>query len=677
MNANRTALPCLLLLLAFAPGSLRAGALPERDLRGDPPRTTDTRWSFTPPASRAEWDARAAEIRRQVLVSCGLWPMPERTPLQARVFDRVERDGYSIEKVDLQPWPGVHLGGNLYRPLNRGPGPFPAILNPHGHWSKGRLEESEICSVPGRCASFARQGMIALSIDMIGYNDSQQFGGHRAAFLHPTNALWGVSLMGLQTWNAIRALDFLESLPEVDRTRLACTGASGGGTQTFILGAIDDRLAVQVPMVMVSHSMQGGCMCENAPGLRVNHFNVEIAAAAAPRPQLLVAATGDWTRATLEMEGPAVASVYSLLGAADRFRAVRLNYNHNYNRKAREIVYGWFGRWLRGLADATPIPEAPHAVEPTDVVRVFPDGSRPADALSEAAFTGSLVDRARRTWETSAPTDAASQAAYVAQWLPAWRHTLLVDPAPSAILAATQATERAGPYSLTRLVIGRDGCGDRIPAAILAADRAAPAGWAVLTDARGMAASFAASREPTGLAAALAARGLRVLLVDVRGTGTAIAPARNYSTNHFTTYNRTLAQEAVQDLLTACAFARGQAAGARVALCGVGRVGLYAMLAAPGADAVLADACALDPGDDAALLATDLFIPGLRRIGGMEGALTLAAPRPLVLHNTAGRFPPARLRAAYGGAGCPTSLHIDDAAWSDESATRWAGDAVR
>ncbi len=349
--------------------------------------------------------------------------MPERTPLQARVFDRVERDGYSIEKVDLQPWPGVHLGGNLYRPLNRGSGPFPAILNPHGHWSKGRLEESEICSVPGRCASFARQGMIALSIDMIGYNDSQQFGGHRAAFLHPTNALWGVSLMGLQTWNAIRALDFLESLPEVDRTRLACTGASGGGTQTFILGAIDDRLAVQVPMVMVSHSMQGGCLCENAPGLRVNYFNVEIAAAAAPRPQLLVAATGDWTRATLEMEGPAVASVYGLLGASDRFRAVRLNYNHNYNREAREIVYGWFGRWLRGLADATPIPEAPHTIEPAGVVRVFPDGSPPADALTEAAFTGRLP---ARVW----PCAASAGPVCTPCWLRRARTPCSPTPAP-------------------------------------------------------------------------------------------------------------------------------------------------------------------------------------------------------------------------------------------------------
>src|SRR2546430_14005818 len=106
----------------------------------------------------------------------------------------------------------------------------------------------------------------------------------------------------LQTWNSIRALDFLESLPDVDRKRLACTGESGGGTQTFMLGAVDDRLAAQVPVVMVSHTMQGGCSCENAPGLRVEYSNMEIAAVPAPRPQILVAATGDWTTNTMEFE---------------------------------------------------------------------------------------------------------------------------------------------------------------------------------------------------------------------------------------------------------------------------------------------------------------------------------------------------------------------------------------
>src|SRR5690606_20342852 len=124
--------------------------------------------------------------------------------------------------------------------------------------------------------------------------------------------------------------------------RLACTGESGGGTQTFMLGAIDDRLAAQAPVVMVSHSMQGGCLCENAPGLRVDYSNMEIAAAPAPRPQILVAATGDWTRRTMTVEGPAIESIYRLLGAEDHFHYTIFDYPHNYNQESREAVYAWF-----------------------------------------------------------------------------------------------------------------------------------------------------------------------------------------------------------------------------------------------------------------------------------------------------------------------------------------------
>ena len=134
------------------------------------------------------------------------------------------------------------------------------MLNPHGHWKEGRLADTKDGSVAARCISFARQGMVAFSYDMVGYNDtvfpiraSRSPGPasiimcHRQFATNRTDELWNISLMGLQTWNSIRALDFLESLPDVDKKRLACTGASGGGTQTFMLGAVDDRLAAQAP----------------------------------------------------------------------------------------------------------------------------------------------------------------------------------------------------------------------------------------------------------------------------------------------------------------------------------------------------------------------------------------------------------------------------------------------
>ena len=89
---------------------------------------------------------------------------------------------------------------------------------------------------------------------------------------------WGLNLVGFQTFNTIRSLDWLESLPDVDSARLGCTGESGGGTQTFLLNAVDDRIATAAPVVMISEGFQGGCVCENASGMRVGTDNVEIGA---------------------------------------------------------------------------------------------------------------------------------------------------------------------------------------------------------------------------------------------------------------------------------------------------------------------------------------------------------------------------------------------------------------
>src|SRR5881296_161090 len=333
----------------FAPRSAQAAeSLPAADQRAGRIKDLNTPREFPAIRSRSEWESRAKEIREQILVSCGLWPMPEKSPLNARIFGKIEREGYSVEKAYFQTYPGFYLAGNLYRPLGKGSGPFPAILNPHGHWANGRMADTQEGSIAARCINFAKQGMIAFSYDMVGYNDTQfpdwptsdeLYRRHRRFATNEVNLLWNISLMGLQTWNSIRALDFLESLPDADRRRLACTGESGGGTQTFMLGAVEDRLAAQAPVVMVSHTMQGGCSCENAPGLRVDYSNMEIAAVPAPRPQILVAATGDWTKMTLTVEGPAIEKVYRLFNAPEKLRYVRYDFDHNYNQTSREAVY--------------------------------------------------------------------------------------------------------------------------------------------------------------------------------------------------------------------------------------------------------------------------------------------------------------------------------------------------
>lgn len=388
-----------------------AQTLPTTDLRAvTPPRNLDTNRTFPTFASRKEWEDRRAFIRQQILISCGLYPLPRKTPLRARVFDRVLRDGYSIEKVAIQTYPGFYLAGNLYRPLAKS-GKHPGVLVAHGHWQVGRMANTEDGSIPARAITFARQGYVAFTYDMVGYNDTRQI-PHTFANT-PRHWLWGVSLMGLQSWNSIRALDFLASLSDVDTSRLAITGESGGGTQTMILGAIDDRLAAVGPCVMVSHTMQGGCLCENAPGLRVDFSNVEVAAAAAPKFQCIVGATGDWTRDTMTMEGPSVERIYRLEGVPDKLKYVRFDYGHNINKTSREAVYAFFGKTLLGEPDAAKLTEPPYTMEPVENLRVFPDDKPlPTDAKTADLLTDFLIEQGQTALEQRKPHDQRSLASF-------------------------------------------------------------------------------------------------------------------------------------------------------------------------------------------------------------------------------------------------------------------------
>jgi len=292
----------LFLLLRLAAG---AAQIPEQDSRNADLRNSDTHYKMPVFTSREAWLERAAFLRKQILASAGLLPLPEKKPVHAEVFGKLERDGYTIEKVLLETYPGFYLGGNLYRPRGR-PGPFPGVVSPHGHWAYGRLENQQLVSVPGRCINLALQGFVVFSYDMIGYNDTNQvpheWGGKR-------EDLWNISPTGVQLWDGIRAVDFVMSLPDVDPNRIAATGASGGGTQTFLLTAVDDRIKVAAPVNMISAQMQGG-VCENAANMRVggnnDTSNMVIGALAAPRPLLMVSASGDWTRNTPHEEFPAV-----------------------------------------------------------------------------------------------------------------------------------------------------------------------------------------------------------------------------------------------------------------------------------------------------------------------------------------------------------------------------------
>jgi uncharacterized protein len=283
-------------------------------------------------ANLAQWKDRAAKIRKQILVGANLYPLPKRTPLNAVVHKKRAYDGYSVESAAFEACPGFFVYGSLYRPLDKKDS-HPAILCPHGHASGpggGRYRADQ----QNRCATLARMGAVVFSYDMIGYGDSLFLGWehkHKQA-------------LTLQTWSSIRAIDFVQSLDDVDAKQIGVTGCSGGGTQTFLLTAVDQRVRVAAPVVMVSAHFFGGCHCESGMPIHktaeLETNNAEIAALAAPRPMLLVSCGGDWTKNTPLVEYPYIRNVYDLFGKKDIVENAHFpNQNHGYQFMKRQAMY--------------------------------------------------------------------------------------------------------------------------------------------------------------------------------------------------------------------------------------------------------------------------------------------------------------------------------------------------
>jgi len=308
-------------------------------------------------ATLAGWERYADWLRRHARVATAMLPEPPRTPMRPRIWGAIESDGVVCEKVAFESMPGFLSTGNLYRPAKRRSGKAPGILCPHGHWPHGRLHDDHyLGSVIARCYNLALMGATVFSWDMVGINDSCQ--APHGEFKGDEH--WGLSLMGLQTLNSVRALDFLLSLPGVDPKRIGVTGASGGGTQSFTLMAVDgDRLAAAAPICMISYTMQGGCLCENAPLLRIDATSVDLARTFAPKPVFMGSCTGDWTKNTPREELPAVREIYRLYGKGvdKRIGHLHLDAPHNYNFEMRMQVYGFFNKWLFGARSDEPVHE--------------------------------------------------------------------------------------------------------------------------------------------------------------------------------------------------------------------------------------------------------------------------------------------------------------------------------
>jgi dienelactone hydrolase len=351
-------------------------------MRGDPDPHTSTH--FTPRSfdSVESWAAHQSELRRRVLTSAGLWPLPAHGAIRSQSFGKIPRDGYTVEKLLIETLPGFYVGANLYRPTAPGR-KWPGVLVAHGHWKHGRIEHNDAYSVPALGAALARNGYVALAYDMIGYGDTRQL-PHKFGDSEREHS-WSFGPMGLQLWNSIRVLDYLASRADVDSDRLAITGASGGGTQTYLLAAADDRIKISIPAGMVSYRFQGDDPCEMAPGLRVGTNNMELAAAVAPRPMLLLSSARDWTSLAPVLEFPAIRNIYGLLGWASNIESHLVDSEHGYNAEQRRAAIEFLNKHFN--VRATVVEPAEFTGPPTEfLIGESVSGGLPGAVSREGAF---------------------------------------------------------------------------------------------------------------------------------------------------------------------------------------------------------------------------------------------------------------------------------------------------
>jgi dienelactone hydrolase len=659
-------LPLALLALA---GSSMAQSVPDEDQRLTEIRHLDLTYTFPEYRTKEEWQARADHLRKQILFSAGLWPMPEKHPLKPVIFGKVDRGDHTIEKVYFETLPGYYVTGNLYRPKNA-TGKLPGVLTPHGHWTYGRFENGPLNSGPGRAANFARQGYVAFSYDMVGYGDntaiSHRFANHNAT---RREALWNVTMLGLQLWNSIRSVDFLVSLPEVDPERIACTGESGGGTQTFLLMAIDDRIKLAAPVNMISFHMQGGSLCENAPNLRIETNNVEFGALMAPRPLMLISATGDWTKNTMTSEYPAIRSIYRLFGAEDKVTAVQIDAPHNYNQESREAVYGWFAHWFLGRKETSPIRERGASVPPLSDIMVFFSRPRPENEVNEERLSAYLIETAKKQFDKSYPADASGLDSFRERFGTALKYSLMAEyPDAGSIIASkpqvSPRTEQGKGGTKEEFLIARAGRGERIPMHLWKQPEAQTVNSVVL-----LLSSGSATDNSGELTELLMKNGHTVASLISFPGGRRVPENIRY----FTTYNKTDEAHRVQEILTAIAYLKKRYSNARLSIVANGQAGMWAMLArglAPRIDRMAVDAVKFDTSSDEDFLKY-LPIPGIRRAGDFKTSVTISPLTPLFIHNTGDKFRTAAIAEVYSRFGRAADFKTQQTGITNASLVAW------
>ncbi len=359
-----------------------------------------------PPASRDEWQQRRAKLREELINAWGGFPK-EPCDLAPRKLGEIQRDGYRIEMLVFQTRPGVWMTANAYVPDKKDK--LPAILHVHGHWAGAKQDPV----VQSRCIGSAKHGFFVLVVDAfgagergIGKNLGEYHGEMTGATLFPV----GLPLSGLQVYENMRAVDYLQTRPEVDPQRIGITGASGGGNQTMYAGAFDERFKCVVPTCSVGNYQAylgpACCMCEVVPNALRFTEEGDVLGLAAARGLMITSATQDGIQFSVgeaKKSFARVESIAKLLGMPDGVKHTIIESPHAYNQPMREAMYGWMTRYLKGQGDGSPLPDPEIKTEEPESLRCFPGDSRPDDYMTIPHFAAAEARKLLENRKT--PTD--------------------------------------------------------------------------------------------------------------------------------------------------------------------------------------------------------------------------------------------------------------------------------
>jgi hypothetical protein len=328
---------------------------------------------------KASWEKRSRDLKPCMLQALQLSPLPAKPNSKPIITNKRVMNGYSIENIAFEILPGLYVSSSLYKPLNA-KGKIPVVLCPDGHFGDGRYRADE----QYRCATLARMGAMAISYDLFAWGESLlQFKGedHRRSLA-----------MTVQALGSFRILDYLLSLKDADATRVAITGASGGGSHTMLMTALDDRIKLSVPVVMLSSYFSGGCPCESGQPVHLcggGTNNDELAAMAAPRPQLVISDGGDWSANVPDTDLPYLQKIYGYYGKPEMVENAHFpKEGHDYGISKRLAMYDFVAKHFKLNINAVKgingkVDESKVTIEKYPAMYVFgPSGEKlPANAI--------------------------------------------------------------------------------------------------------------------------------------------------------------------------------------------------------------------------------------------------------------------------------------------------------